>query len=167
MQHGPAQPCPERQERSGSLPTVACNQVFTERSTAVPIGEHSTKRTCRRCLRPGLGFSSLAPSVLLRLSGTRHRSQVGWRGLNFSNLGAPASRPASAARGPMKRRRQRRDPVAFYCISPRCNGLEVDEVAACGLPVAVTMPGSGTPVADRGNTATSVTYSTASAPLPR
>jgi hypothetical protein len=28
----------------------------------------------------------------------------------------------------------------FYCISLRCNGLEVDEAAACGMPVAVTMP---------------------------
>ena len=89
---------------------------------------------------PALGSQALRPSVLLRLSGTRHRSQVGWRGLNSSNLGAPASRPASAARGPMKRLRLRRDPAAHYCISVRRNGLEVDEVAACGLPVAVTMP---------------------------
>jgi len=40
----------------------------------------------------------------------------------------------------MKRLRLRRDPAAHYCISVRRNGLEVGEVAACGLPVAVTMP---------------------------
>jgi hypothetical protein len=107
------------------------------------IEEHSTRGRGPpgwHVSAPALGSQALRPLCVAASVG-RHKAPLpGW--LAWPKLlqpGGPASLPSSAARGPMERPCKRRGSTALI-VSLRCNGLEVDEAAACGMPVAVTMP---------------------------
>ena len=127
MQHLPAQSCPERQKRSPHYR----RSCAIRRSLSVPLlcGLGST----------ALGEEDLRDGVSAPVSGSQALRPLVLCVFFVAASGPPALLPSSAARGPMERLKAPSFD-GFIAFPWGCNGLKVDEAAACGMPVAVIMP---------------------------